>query len=29
MHKLEIDSVLLEFDLRKILSDVYLKCENW
>ncbi len=28
MHKLEIDSVLLEFDLRKILSDVYLKCET-
>jgi ABC-type lipopolysaccharide export system ATPase subunit len=28
MHKLEIDSVLLEFDLRKILTDVYLKCET-
>ena len=28
MHKLEIDSVLLEFDLRKVLSDVYLKCET-
>lgn len=28
MHKLEVDSVLLEFDLRKILSDVYLKCET-
>lgn len=28
MHKLEIDSILLEFDLRKILSDVYLKCET-
>jgi len=28
MHKLEIDSVLLEFNLRKILSDVYLKCET-
>jgi ABC-type lipopolysaccharide export system ATPase subunit len=28
MHKLEIDSVLLEFNLRKVLSDVYLKCET-
>ena len=28
MHKLELDSVLLEFDLRKILSDVYIKCET-
>lgn len=28
MHKLEIDSVLLEFDLRKVLSDIYLKCET-
>ncbi|MBL7934224.1 MAG: ATP-binding cassette domain-containing protein [Bacteroidia bacterium] len=28
MHKLEIDSVVLEFDLRKVLSDIYLKCET-
>ncbi|MES2132833.1 MAG: ATP-binding cassette domain-containing protein [Bacteroidota bacterium] len=28
MHKLEIDSVQLQFDLRKILSDVYIKCET-
>ena len=28
MHKLEVDSVLLEFDLKKILSDVYVKCET-
>jgi ABC-type multidrug transport system ATPase subunit len=28
MHKLEVDSILLEFDLRKILSDVYVKCET-
>jgi ABC-type multidrug transport system ATPase subunit len=28
MHKLEIDNVFLEFGQRKILSDVYLKCET-
>ncbi len=28
MHKLEIDNIYLEFDLRKILSDVYIKCET-
>lgn len=28
MHKLEVDSVSLEFDLRKVLSDVYIKCET-
>ena len=27
-HKLEIDSIILEFDSRRILSDVYLKCES-
>lgn len=27
-HKLEVDSVQLEFDGRKILSDIYLKCET-
>jgi ABC-type lipopolysaccharide export system ATPase subunit len=28
MHKLEVDGVYLEFDNRKLLSDVYLKCET-
>lgn len=28
IHKLEIDSVLFEFGSRKLLSDVYLKCET-
>lgn len=28
IHKLEIDSVILEFGSRKLLSDVYLKCET-
>ena len=28
MHKLEIDSVVLEFGSRKLLSDIYLKCET-
>jgi ABC-type lipopolysaccharide export system ATPase subunit len=28
MHKLEVDGVFLEFDNRRILSDVYLKCET-
>jgi ABC-type lipopolysaccharide export system ATPase subunit len=28
IHKLEVDGVLLEFDLRKILSNIYLKCET-
>ena len=28
IHKLEVDSVQLEFDGRKILSDIYLKCET-
>jgi len=28
MHKLEIDNIYLEFDLRRILSDVYIKCET-
>lgn len=28
MHKLEVDSVFLEFGERRILSDVYLKCET-
>ena len=27
-HKLEADSIQLEFDNRKILSDIYLKCET-
>jgi ABC-type lipopolysaccharide export system ATPase subunit len=27
-HKLEVDSVFLEFGNRKILSDIYLKCET-
>lgn len=27
-HKLEVDGIQLEFDGRKILSDVYLKCET-
>lgn len=27
-HKLEIDSVFLEFGNRRILSDIYLKCET-
>ncbi len=27
-HKLEVDSVQLEFDGRKILSDIYIKCET-
>jgi ABC-type lipopolysaccharide export system ATPase subunit len=28
IHSLEADSIILEFDQRKILSDVYLKCEK-
>lgn len=28
MNKLEVDSVLLEYGARRILSDVYLKCET-
>ena len=28
IHKLEADSIQLEFDLRRILTDVYLKCET-
>lgn len=28
IHKLEVDSIQLEFDRRKILSDIYLKCET-
>lgn len=28
IHKLEVDSVLLEYGSRRILSDVYLKCET-
>ena len=28
MHKLEADSIQLEFDRRRILSDIYLKCET-
>src|SRR5690606_28345588 len=28
IHKLEADSVLLEFGSRKVLSDIYLKCET-
>lgn len=28
MHKLEVDSILLEFGLRKVLSDIYIKCET-
>ncbi|MGE5521167.1 MAG: ATP-binding cassette domain-containing protein [Candidatus Dadabacteria bacterium] len=28
IHRLEIDSIQLEFGLRKILSDIYLKCET-
>lgn len=28
IHKLEADSILLEFGSRKILSDIYLKCET-
>ncbi|NRF37093.1 ATP-binding cassette domain-containing protein [Pedobacter foliorum] len=28
IHKLEVDSVFLEFGERRILSDVYLKCET-
>ena len=27
-HKLEADSIQLEFNLRKILSDIYIKCET-
>jgi lipopolysaccharide export system ATP-binding protein len=27
-HKLEVDSITLEFGLRQILTDVYLKCET-
>ncbi len=27
MNKLEIDSIILEFDTKRILQDVYLKCE--
>jgi ABC-type lipopolysaccharide export system ATPase subunit len=27
-HKLEVDSIQLEFNNRKILSDIYLKCET-
>ena len=28
MHKLEIDNIYLEFETRRILSDIYLKCET-
>ena len=28
MHTLEADSILFEFGTRKILSDIYLKCET-
>lgn len=28
IHKLEVDSVLLEYGSRRILSDIYLKCET-
>lgn len=28
IHKLEADSISLEFGSRRILSDVYLKCET-
>ena len=27
-HKLEADSILLEFETRRILSDIYFKCET-
>ena len=28
MHKLEVDSILLEFGVKRILSDVFIKCET-